>query len=67
MRKLLLIIAVAGIGFGATSCKKVRSCECVNSNTGDTVNFKFNKGKMGNHKQECERKEVNNYNCTVVK
>ncbi|HUH73309.1 MAG TPA: hypothetical protein VLZ75_02775 [Chitinophagales bacterium] len=65
MKKLLLIIAVAGISFGATSCKKERTCQCTDSNTGVSASYELNKGKLSDQKQECERKSKGSINCSL--
>ena len=45
MKKLFFIIAVAGIGFGATSCKKERTCECTFTN-GSGIAYSGTLGKV---------------------
>lgn len=56
MKKLFFIMAVAGISFGATSCKKERTCECTFTNgSGVAYSGTLNKGKLNDQKQQCER------------
>lgn len=65
MKKLLLIIAVAGISFGATSCKKERTCKCTNSKSGDAVSHDLGKGKLSDQKQQCEKFSIGDFNCSL--
>lgn len=65
MRKLFVVLAVAGLAFGATSCKKERTCKCTDSNTGISVSYDMKKGKMSDQDQECKRKSAGTVNCSL--
>lgn len=65
MKKVFVVLAVAGLAFGATSCKKERTCKCTDSNTGVAVSYDMNKGKLNDQKQECERKSQGTINCSL--
>lgn len=61
MKKLLLIIAVVGIG--ATSCQKERTCKCKDTVSGKSISSKVKKGKIGDQKKACEKLSIGNFNC----
>lgn len=65
MKKLLLIVAVAGLTFGATSCKKERECKCTDSNTGNSVSYKMGKGKMSDQDAECKKRGIGSIDCKL--
>lgn len=65
MKKLLLIIAVAGISFGATSCQKERTCKCTANNGSAAVSYDLGKGKLNDQKQQCENKTTDIYTCSL--
>jgi len=54
MKKLFILVAVAGLAVGATSCKKERDCTCDNTVTEKKETISIPKGKKGDQKTACE-------------
>jgi len=66
MKKLFIILAVSGLAFGATACKKERTCQCTfNNGSGVAVSKNLGKGKLNDQKQQCERLTTDAYTCSL--
>lgn len=66
MKKVFVVLAVAGLAFGATSCKKERTCKCThNEGTLPAISEDLGKGKLNDQKQQCERKTNAIYTCSL--
>lgn len=66
MKKLLLIVAVAGLTLGATSCQKERECKCkLKNGSGFSYSGTIKKGKLADQQKECEKLSNDLQDCGI--